>query len=259
MRFARVLAAELHKTATLPATWAAVAVALLGSIAITVLNAVSARSADDAGTSGPHSPFDTAYAAVPLGTVGAVVIGVVAISSEYTADGAESGGGRQITATLSAVPGRLRLLVAKAMTVALLVIATAAVTIPASVGVAQLIIGDAAPETVTLNEALTRSVGAALYWLLTGLIAFAVTVFARSGVIPLIVLIANSSLVSFSLLLTNLTPLAYWLPDMAGRNLFSGLSMVEGGLDAVPGAIVMAAWTVGLLAIAGVVFTRRDA
>ncbi len=261
MRFTRVLAAELHKTATLPATWAAIAVALLGSVAITVLNAVSARSAVDAGTPELRftSPFDTAYAAVPLGTVGAVIIGVVAISSEYTADGAESGGGRQITTTLSAVPGRLRLLAAKALTVALLIIATAAVTIPACVGVAQLVIGDAAAETVTLDEALARSAGAALYWLLTGLIAFAVTVLARNGVIPLIVLIANSSLVSFSLLLTNLTPLAFWLPDMAGRNLFSGLSMVEGGLDAVPGAVVMAAWALGLLAVAGALFTRRDA
>ena len=94
-----------------------------------------------------------------------------------------------------------------------------------------------------------------------GLIAFAITVLARSGIIPLIILIANSSVVSVSLLLTNLTPAAHWLPDMAGRNLFGfpADSVVPGGLDPTPGAIVMAGWALALLIVAGIVFRRRDA
>ena len=92
-----------------------------------------------------------------------------------------------------------------------------------------------------------------------GLIAFAITVVTRSGIVPLIVLIVNSSLVSVSLLLTRLTPLAHWLPDLAGRRLFGGVSTVEGGLDAVPGGLVMSAWTLALLLVAGFVFARRDA
>jgi ABC-2 type transport system permease protein len=262
MTFPDTLAAELRKAASLPATRVAVAVALLGSALITVLNSVSARAALDSGRGGPTgltSPFELGYAAVPLGTVGAVVLGVVVISSEYTANSADAGGGRQITATLAAAPHRVRLLLAKALTVVLAVAATAAATIPACVGIARLVIGDAAPETVSAQEMLHRFLGAALYWTLTGLIAFAVTVLTRSGIVPLIVLIVNSSLVSFSLLLTNLTPLAHWLPDMAGRRLFGGLGTVEGGLDALPGALVMAAWTLGLLAVAAAVFSRRDA
>ncbi|PUB20927.1 hypothetical protein C8K30_115138 [Promicromonospora sp. AC04] len=262
MSFWSTLLAELRKTATLPASWVAGTVTLLGSAGITVLNAIGTRAALDAGAPESRSfvsVFETGYAAVPLGTVGAVVIGVVAMSSEYAANSTDAGSGRQVTATLAASPRRIALLGAKALTVALFVALTAAVSIPASVGVARLIIGGDASEPVALDVALVRSLGATLYWTLTGLIAFAITVLARSGIVPLVVLIANSSLVSVSMLLTNITPLAHWLPDLAGRRLFGGLSTVEGGLDAGPGALVMAAWTLGLLAVAGVVFSRRDA
>jgi ABC-type transport system involved in multi-copper enzyme maturation permease subunit len=143
--------------------------------------------------------------------------------------------------------------------VVLAVSAAAALTLPLTTWVAATVIGDGAVETVTTQDAVRRCLGGALYWLLTALIAFAITALARSGVIPLLVLIVNSSLVSFSLLLTNITPLAHWLPDMAGRRLFDGPYTVEGGLDAGPGAVVMAGWTVALLAIAAIVFRRRDA
>ncbi|MFJ3405888.1 ABC transporter permease [Promicromonospora sp. NPDC090134] len=262
MSFLNTFLAELRKTVNLPASGLAAAGTLIGSAGITVLNAFGARAALDSGVQGSRafqSAFETGYAAVPLGTVGAVVIGVVAISSEYAANSPDAGGGRQITATLTASPHRVRLLAAKALSVLLLVIATAAVTIPACVALAGLIIGGASGGAVGWDEAVARSAGAGLYWALTALLALAVTVLTRSGIIPLVVLVSNSSLVSFSLLLTHVTPLAHWLPDMAGRRLFGGLSTVEGGLDVLPGALVMAAWTVGLLTVACVVFSRRDA
>ncbi|MBZ2195311.1 ABC transporter permease [Occultella gossypii] len=257
-----LLAAELRKTVTLPAAWAGIAVAVLGSIAITVLNALTTRSAIDAGTPervANTSAFETAFAAMPLGTVGAVVLGVVVISSEYAANSTDAGGGRQITATLAAIPRRVSLLAAKATVLVLLVTAVAALTLPATAGIANAVIGGAATETVTPAQALVRGLGGTLYWTLTGLIAAAVTLLTRSGLIAPIVLIANSSVVSVSLLLTNLTPLAHWLPDLAGRRLFTGVDTVEGGLAAGPGALVMTAWTVLLLTVAAVVFRRRDA
>lgn len=254
--------AELRKAATLPAAWAGVAVALLGSAGITLLNAFSIRAALDAGQlerTAFTSPFETAFAAMPLGTIGAIVIGVVVFSSEYTATSTDVSGGRQITTTLAATPQRVRLLAAKAITIVLFVVAVAALTLPVAISIARAVIGEAGTETVALDEAVTRCIGGTAYWALTGLIAFAITVLTRSGIIPLIVLIVNSSVVSVSLLLTNLTPLAHWLPDMAGRRLFGGLDTVEGGLEAVPGALVMAGWTVLLLIVAAVAFRRRDA
>lgn len=264
MSLLRTILAELRKTATLPGAWAGMAVAVLGSVALTILNAVTVRGAVTSGQPervADTSPFETAFAMMPLGTVGAVVIGVVAMSSEYTAARTDAGGGRQITTTLTAIPGRLRLLTAKALSVIVLVTVIAIVAVPLSVVVANVIIGDAGTEIVSIDHAVRRWAGGALYWTLTGLIAFAITVLARSGIIPLIILIANSSVVSFSLLLTNLTPLAHWLPDMAGRNLFGFPedSVVPGGLEPIPGAIVMGCWTLALLIVAGVVFRRRDA
>lgn len=256
---------ELRKTATLPATWAAVTLTLLGSVAITVLNALTVRRALSAGTPelvADTSSFETGFTAMPIiGVVGAIVVGVTVIGSEYTADRAESGGARQITTTLTATPHRTTLFASKAMIVLAFVTMMALVTIPGNIALAGAIIGDAGTETVSLTEAVNRSLGTALYWALMGLLAFSITVLTRSGIIPLLVLITNSSVVSFSLLLTNVTPLAHWLPDMAGRNLFGfpPESVVQGGLEPVPGAVVMGSWALALLVVAGIVFRRRDA
>lgn len=262
MRFWNVLAAELQKATTLPAVWVGAAVAVLGSVALTLLNSTGVRDALVSGRleeAGYTSAFDTAFAAMPIGTVGAVVIGVVAMSSEFTANSPDAGGGRQIGTTLVAVPRRVTAVVAKAVAVVLLVLSTAVVAIPSSLAVAELVIGDAATTTVPLDEAVQRCLGATLYWTLTALLALAVTVFSRSGVVPLLVLVVNGSLVSVSFLLTRLTPLAHWLPDMAGRRLFGDVDAVDGGLAAGPGALVMSGWAVLLLVVAGRVFSRRDA
>ncbi|HLU44680.1 MAG TPA: hypothetical protein VKZ67_06660 [Natronosporangium sp.] len=261
MRYGRILAGELHKAATLPAVWGGVAGALLGALAVTLLNSVAARAALENGRAeawGSTSPFENAYAAMPLTVVGAVVLGVVVISSEYTANRADAGGGRQIATTLTVTPYRIQVLAAKAITVVVGVMVIAPATLLVTVGLARLVIGGGA-ETVSVTAAVTRCLGGTLYATLTGLIAFAVTVLTRSGILPLLVLIMNSTLVSGSLLLTKLTPLAHWLPDLAGRRLFGGLDTVDGGLAPLPGAIVMSGWTLALLVIAGAVFSRRDA
>lgn len=264
MSFPNALGAELRKTATLPAALAAFAVAVLGLVSVATLNAFSVRNAVAAGR--PElvaytSPVEAVLAAVPLGTVGAVILGVVAISSEYTVNRSDAGGGRQVTATLTAVPWRAGVLALKALTVVLLVAVAAAVAIPAALAVAHAVIGDAAPATTDPDGPLTRSLGAGLYWALTALIALAITVLTRSGIIPLIVLIANSSLVSVSLLLSHVTPLARYLPDLAGSRLFASgsLAALDEPLDPLTGGLVMAGWAAGLLTIAAAVFARRDA
>ncbi|EID52340.1 ABC transporter permease [Saccharomonospora xinjiangensis] len=259
----RVLSAELRKTAALPAALVAVGVVVVGSIAITVLNSFSVRNAIRSGRSeliASTSPVEVVFSVVPIGTVGAVVLGVVAVSSEYTANSSDAGGGRQITATLAATPRRLAVLAAKAHSVVLIVFATAVVTIPACLAVAHLVVGEAAPAADDLAEMVARSVGAALYWTLTGLIAVAVTVLTRNGIVPLVVLVANSSLLSVSLLLSNLIPLARYLPDLAGIRLFARDSIaLDHPLDPLTGGLVMAAWAMGALVVSAVVFTRRDA
>lgn len=263
MILVRAVAAELRKTVTLPAARVAVAIAVLGSLGITMLNAFNVRGTIQNGqleSVAFTSPVEAVFSAIPLGTVGAVILGVVAISSEYTANTPDAGGGRQTTATLTATPRRVAVLAAKVVTVVLLTAATTTVTITACLALAHLIVGDAGT-TLDGADTLGRGFGTAIYWTLTGLIALAITVLTRNGIIPLIVLIANSSLMSVSLLLTNLTPLAYWLPDVAGMRLFASdpLGLFEDALDPLTGGLVMTAWALGLLTVSGVVFARRDA
>ncbi len=259
----RTIASELRKAVTLPAGLVAIGVAVAGSLALTLLNASYARSAlsgDPRFDGYDTSPVETAFAAAPIGLVGAVILGVVAISSEYTPNSPDAGGGRQITATLTATPQRLTVRAAKAATVVLLLAATAIVTIGACLALAYLVTGPGvAPEDA--GQTIARTLGAALYWALTGLIALAVTVLARNGVVPLVVLIANSSVVSVSFLLARVTPLARFLPDLAGMRLFARDTWVlfEDALDPLTGGLVMTAWALGLLAVSAVVFARRDA
>ncbi|MFV0253958.1 MAG: hypothetical protein ACK5H2_11585 [Beutenbergiaceae bacterium] len=64
---------------TLPATAVAVAVVVVGSVLVTLLNALYVRDAVASGDTslieGSTSPEETTLAAVPLATVGAVVLG----------------------------------------------------------------------------------------------------------------------------------------------------------------------------------------
>jgi ABC-2 type transport system permease protein len=161
---------------------------------------------------------------------------------------------------LAATPHRPSVLAAKIVVVILLIAATATLTIAAALAVAHLVLGDASRPDDPGNT-IARSAGAALYWTLMALLATGITVLTRSGIIPLIVLIANSSLVSVSLLLTKLTPAARYLPDLAGMRLFANTSFiaVHDPLDPLAGGIVMTTWTIGVLILSAVVFTRRDA
>jgi hypothetical protein len=207
------------------------------------------------------SPIEAGFALIPtIGVLGPIVLGVVAISSEYTPNSGDAGGGRQIITTLTSIPRRVVLVAAKVLILAVLTAALAAVSIPTTIAVSQAVLG---AHGLPLGEALTtlgvRLVGAGAYWMLAALIAFAVTVLTRSGAIPLIVLIANSSLVSFSLQVSRLTPLGRYLPDIAGAQMFTVDFPAPDMLDPVTGGVVMAAWTVGLVIVATVVLARRDA
>ncbi|MEU4241815.1 ABC transporter permease [Actinoplanes sp. NPDC026619] len=263
MTLRRTVAAELRKTATLPGSFGAAAVAVLGTLGITIINALSVRGALRAGQPDRvayTSPAEAVFSAVPLITVGAVILGVIVISSEYTANSPDAGGSRQITTTLAATPHRLTVIAAKVAALTVHILVTAAITIPACLTVAHLVIGTPFAADA-LGSTVARAAGAALYWTLTGLVALAITVLTRSGIIPLIVGIVNSSLVSASVLLTHVTSLAYYLPDLAGMRLIADdqLGMFEEALDPLTGALVMAAWALGFLAFSAVVFIRRDA
>lgn len=241
----RALRAELSKLATLPFVGLAIAAGLVVPTGIAFITSLTT-------TPGP----DTGFSELAIGVLGAIILGVAAIGSEYTAEGEESAGSRQITTTLTAIPSRVRLLLAK---VAAVVIATAVLAIVAIALVfatMQILLGPDAPALD--GDTLARAGGVVIYWVLMALLGFGLTVLTRNGIIPMAILVANSSAVTVTYLLAQSIPAANYLPDLAGMRMFT---TVRTSVDIEPhtGGLVMAAWVVALLIAAGAVFTRRDA
>jgi ABC-2 type transport system permease protein len=237
---------ELAKLLGLPAVWVGVAVGVLLPAGITVLNArhPAARVTSDVG-----------FHELAVGAIAAIVIGVVAISSEYHRDGDD--GGRQITTSLTCVASRGRFLTAKAVALIMVVASLATVSGVATVVATHRVLGGRA--VTALADDLARIPAVALYWVLTALLAFAFALLTRSGVVPMIVLIVNASAVSVSLLMSFVTPLADYFPDRAGSAMFITTGFDPPDVSPLVGGLVMAAWAFAALALSARAFHRRDA
>ncbi|MBB6550505.1 ABC transporter permease [Nonomuraea rubra] len=254
------VSAEFRKIRTLPSACVAVVAGTAFTLFIVASSARNQAGRLAAGEPTYYASDDLALSLSAPGVIGVIVLGIVIMSSEYTATGKDAGGGRQIPATLTAIPGRARLLAAKAVVLAVLSTLVAAVTIGAAILMTQVILGEYASPPAQLIEAVGwRPAGAVAYWVLTALIAFSVTVVTRSGIVPMVVFIANTTVVSVSFLLTRVTSLARYLPDVAGAQMFATNYPAESMVGPVTGAFVMTGWAAVLLAIAAVVFVRRDA
>jgi len=253
----RALTAELSKLTSLLSFWVALATGLIVPTAIAALNSVSTRKELDLGSETAVG-IDMGYQELAFGVIGAIIIGVIAVSNEYFIESAESGGGRQITTSLIAVPSRLRFLLAKATAVAVVSAVLASAAAVATMAAIRIVLGEHATEMG--SEAIPRLAGIVCYWVLTALLAFGITVLTRHGVIPLAILIVNTSVVTVTYLLTRLTSLAYYLPDMAGIRMFIR-NLEDSTVEIAPlvGGLVMTAWVAALLIIAAIVFCRRDA
>jgi ABC-2 type transport system permease protein len=230
----RLLRAELFKLLGLPSTWAALALCFTVAPAVSYLN--HRLPSPDAG-----------YEELIFGVVGAIVLGVVAVSSEYRAESAEDAATRQIVTSLTAVPSRVRFLAAKAGALILTMTVAAAVTAPAA-----LIVRGG-------TLAVPRMLGVVVYFVLTALLAFGITLVTRSGIVPLTVLIVNATVVSVSFLISRVLPAANYLPDLAGARMFIRHGQFNLPIGPVTGGLVMAGWTVLVVAAGAAAFCRRDA
>lgn len=244
--------AELRKLLGLPTAWVGLVLGLLAAPALVLLNAPAVRRSIADGT--VRDVSDLGFQNLGIGVLGAMILGVVIVSSEFTATGDDTPGARQLTVTLTAMPRRTRLLAAKAAALSLVVAVQGMLTAIATLALTRQMHGTAvpAPEPV-------RVVAAVLYWTLIALLACAITLIARNGIITLTVLIVNSAFVSVSYLLTKVTPLAAYLPDIVGAHMFLRGIEVPVRIAPVTAGVVMTAWVAGLLAIAGYLFHRRDA
>ncbi|GAB3838611.1 hypothetical protein ACFPIJ_35930 [Dactylosporangium cerinum] len=245
-----MVGAELRKLLGLPTAWIGLVLGTLLAPVIVLLNAPYVRGAIADGTIA--DPSDLGLQDLGIGLIGPMVLGVVVISSEYTSTGPDAPRARQLTTTLTAMPGRLRLLAAKSVALVLVAAAQAAVT---------------AAATLTLTHVLhphvpapapARVAAAVLYWTLIALLSFAITLITRNGIVPLTFLIINSTVVSVSYLLTKVTDLAAYLPDIVGPQMFLTTADFPVRIAPLTAGLVMTAWIAALLAIGAVLFHRRD-
>ncbi|SEG72606.1 hypothetical protein SAMN05444920_10413 [Nonomuraea solani] len=260
MSLPNTIAAEFRKALTLPSAIIAAVAGTAMTLTFTAMAASSRRAKLDAGMVDDGSTLDLGLEMSGPGVVGVIVLGIVLISSEYTATGKDAGGGRQILVSLTSTPGRGRLLAAKAVVVALVSGVAAVLTIGGALVISQALLGRHGHPMGALLEALGwRPLGAVAYWVLMALIAFAVAVMTRSGLVPMVAFIVNTTFVSVTFLLTRVTSLANYLPDVAGAQMFATGYPAENTLEPLAGALVMTAWTAVLLGVAAVLFARRDA
>ncbi|MFC4069264.1 hypothetical protein [Actinoplanes subglobosus] len=227
---------------------------LLGLIAAPILALLSAGGTRRAIEEGFHSdPSDAAFQPLGIGLLGALILGVVVVSSEFTSTGEDAPGARQLQATLAAMPRRGRLVAAKAAALSLVVAVQGAVTAVATLALSRMVLGDLVP-----SPSPGRAAAAVLYWVLMGLLAYALTLIFRNGIVTLTVLIVNISVVSVSYLLTKVTPLAAYLPDIVGAHMFLN-EVGDVRIAPVTAGLVMIAWVGALLALGAWLFGRRAA
>jgi ABC-2 type transport system permease protein len=240
---------ELRKLFGLPTAWVGL---ILGTVAAPILVLVNAPATRRMIAEG-RDVADLGYQNLGIGLLGAIILGVVIVSSEYTSTADDAPGARQLTTTLTAMPGRTRLFAAKAAALTTVTAAQGVLTAVLTIILTRLVHGAAhAPWSPA------RISGAVLYWILLGLMAYAITLATRNGVITLTLLIVNSSVVSVSYLLTRVTSLAAYLPDIVGAHMFLRGDQVERIPPATAG-LVMTAWVAAMLFGAALLFHRRDA
>jgi len=245
----RAFNAELSKLFSLPGIWLALLIGVFAPPIVAILDSLAKKDEIIAGVSTGLS--EVGYIGLAFGVQGVIILGVLAVSSEYLTESSESGGGQQITTSLTAVSSRLHFLLAKAGAVILVSVLLSIVAIVTTVTATNLTLGEYAPAFET-----SRMIGAVCYWIFTALLAFGMTVLTKNGMIPLAVLIINSSLVSFSVLLSNVTKLSNYLPDRAGVEMF--MSLGDNVHTPFTGGFILFAWVAVLFIVAAIVFQRRD-
>ncbi|MBP2706401.1 hypothetical protein JOL79_21560 [Microbispora sp. RL4-1S] len=238
---ARALAAELSKLVSLPATW----LTLGGTLAANPILAIAFTNAARHGPTGPRSAPDVGLTSIAYVQAGFVVLGVLAACSEYE--------GGQIRTTLTAMPRRSLQFAAKHLAVAIVALPAAAITAASGVVLAAGALGGTAAPTTAGHVVRTLS-GAAAYLALWTLIGVAVGALVRQT-LPAVVAVLGYLFIAGPLLRAQASAARY-LPDSAGSAMWSS---VDGGAVApARGALLVSAWTIGLIAVALLGYRRRD-
>lgn len=241
--------AEVLKLLTLPALYLTAAV----TWAVAPLLAVASVSAAAGEGNGPGPGTDPGLAPVGYAQAGFVVLGVLAAASEYR--------GGQIRTTLTCVPRRVEVQLAKAAALSVTALPLAVATAGSGVLAARAALAAHAPPygaagPVDVPGEVRAVAGAAAYLVLTALLSSAVATLTR-GTIPAVTVLLGHHFV-VGPYLAGRTALAAYLPGAAGLWPGGGTGVGE-GLGAGGRWAVVTGWTVAALGAAIVSCRRRDA
>ena len=251
----RALHAEWTKQRTLPGTLWLLAAAALLTIAVGVA-AVAATTCRP----GTECPVDTAklsLTGVQLSQAVVAILAVLAVGGEYSTG--------MIRTTLSAMPRRSTVLVAKAATVAVPVVMTATVAVLGSLLVTRLLLPGRGLPAMSLSDGavLRAAVGSVLYLALIALLSLGLAAAVRDtgaaiglalGLLYLFPILAEAAAnPHWQRRLERIGPMNAGLEVQATVNLDSLPISPWGGLG------VLAAWAAAALLAGGLLLRLRDA
>ena len=256
----RVMRAEALKLCTLPGVRLATLLALAVPMLLTWLESSQIRSAVETGDLGgmiDASTTNTRFGSLTVGQVGFVVLGVLSVSSEYVRNTQAVGRCRQLTTSMVAMPGGARRMIAKLAVLLGFATVLAVAATAGTLAVARWALGDV---EATWGDPWPRAAAAVLFLVVMTVIAAALAELVRGGTLPLTLLVANAAAVSFTLLLSKVTSLAKYAPDIALTYTFmTDNNVVQDPLSPGAGALVGVTWGVAAIILAVLLHARREA
>jgi len=253
----RVAVSEWTKLHSLRSTRWSLLVATVLTIGLPALFA--AITSSHWGSMAPHEranrhPLDVALAGVNLSQLAIAVLGVLVITGEYSTG--------MIRASFTAVPKRLPVLWAKLGVFAVVTFVLMLPSVVIAFFASQAILGRHHILQISFSHGgVARSVfGGAVYLVLIGIFALAIGAMLRNTAGA----IATFAAIFFVIPpLLNILPTSWnnaispWLPDAAGRSIFS-LTHGAHSLAPGPGLALFCGYTALAIAIAAVLLVRRD-
>jgi ABC-2 type transport system permease protein len=259
--FGRLLRAEWTKIRSVRSTvWSLLAFVIV-SIGFSVLVAtVISHTWNNSGNNADHARLVSDPTAVIfgpglyIGQLALCVLGVIVITSEYTTGA--------IRSSLLAVPVRLRMLAAKAVTFALLDLVVSAVAVFVIFFVSTAILHSHVAISFSQPNVTRAVIGAILYLTVLGLFAMAIGGLIRhtAGGITIVIGVVLLVPILVSLIPGNIAHHVYgYLPTVAGPLIAQTAQESGDVLSAWQGFGVFCAWTAVLMAACGWLLVRRDA
>jgi ABC-2 type transport system permease protein len=263
LSFARLLRSEWIKLTTLRSTWWSIGLVALVSVGLSLLMAVSLASF---GGDMPAIPVEEAnrqaVQVVVFSTVLtqllAMILGAITVTGEYSTG--------MIRSTLTAAPGRVGALFAKAIVLAVTMFVSSIVVFAAAAVVSGPIIPTGALDLSHPESSIMPLLGGALYLALIAVMGVGIGFVIRNGPGALA---AGIGLVFVAPILVMFFPqvesfqwihdAAGYLPSNAGQSLFMGSPMTGMVLEPVPAVLTLIAWTAVVVAGGIAVLKTRDA